>query len=152
VKPVIQTTFGDGKGNCFTACVASILELSIDEVPDFCVLYGDKEWWIELEKWLALRGLAPLTFTFDCGEQTTERKRLESFYVNPSVAMILSGRNAAGVAHSVVIHEGETHNPNPTSTGELVSWRDIIVFVALRPHLMRTPLTSAEMASGETGT
>lgn len=39
-KPIIQTIYGqnpDGslKGNCFTACIASILGLSIEQVPYF---------------------------------------------------------------------------------------------------------------------
>ena len=32
MKPLMQTRFGK-EGNCFAACVASVLEVSIDEVP-----------------------------------------------------------------------------------------------------------------------
>lgn len=35
MKPIDQTTFGVPGGNCFSACVASLLELSIDDVPYF---------------------------------------------------------------------------------------------------------------------
>lgn len=161
MKPVTQTTFGDGKGNCFTACVASILELPIDAVPNFCVDYGEGEWWIELEKWLAPRALAPLLFCVNKGEQA-DRDAVwaffdgeHGFYAHRSVPVIVSGKNEHGVAHSIVSYwdaDAEaiaTHDPNPRSTG-LVSFRDIIAFAALRPHLAVTPLTSAEMASGET--
>ncbi|KKL66867.1 hypothetical protein LCGC14_2140680 [marine sediment metagenome] len=33
--PINQNNLTAGEGNCFSACVASILELSIDEVPNF---------------------------------------------------------------------------------------------------------------------
>ena len=32
--PIIQTITEVGKGNCLAACIASILEVSIDEIPD----------------------------------------------------------------------------------------------------------------------
>jgi hypothetical protein len=35
MKPVYQTTFGKGIGNCFTACVASIIEYPIEDVPNW---------------------------------------------------------------------------------------------------------------------
>ena len=31
---VKQTKFGKGEGNCFPACLASVLELSLEEVPE----------------------------------------------------------------------------------------------------------------------
>jgi len=52
MKPVYQTKFGQGNGNCFQAAVASILELELDDVPDFCNLYSDDEWFNEFQKWL----------------------------------------------------------------------------------------------------
>jgi len=34
VKPVMQSRFGDGDGNCLMACVASILEVGLEDLPD----------------------------------------------------------------------------------------------------------------------
>lgn len=34
MKPIYQTKFGSKEGNCFQACIASILEISIEDVPD----------------------------------------------------------------------------------------------------------------------
>jgi hypothetical protein len=45
--PVDQTTFGVPEGNCFSACVASILELPIARVPFF--MHGD--WWTNFCAW-----------------------------------------------------------------------------------------------------
>lgn len=134
--PVDQTTFGEGKGNCFTACVASCLELPIEDVPNFCVDYSDEEWWEELEKWCAKRGLAPMTFCFDRGEQTNDKERLSAWYVDKRVPIIVSGLNQNGVAHSIVVCGDVTHDPNPNRLG-LKSYRDLIVFVALRPGEVR---------------
>ena len=47
MKPVDQTVFEDGKGNCLAACVASILELPIEVVPNFAehgFLDGVRAW------------------------------------------------------------------------------------------------------------
>ena len=44
-----QTVFGD-HGNCFAACVASLFELPLDEIPDFCSLPPD--WWEHFQNWL----------------------------------------------------------------------------------------------------
>jgi hypothetical protein len=52
MKPIDQTRFGfDGKdeapGNCWAACIASILELELDELPDevpFWEEHGIKSW------------------------------------------------------------------------------------------------------------
>src|ERR1700723_1436552 len=54
LKPVDQTETDPGRGNCLTACLASIMDLGIDEVPYFRV-YDD--WWELLQEWLRGHGL-----------------------------------------------------------------------------------------------
>ena len=46
-------------GNCFAACVASILDLSLEVVPNFCAL-GKGEWYDAFAGWLIDRGYAPI--------------------------------------------------------------------------------------------
>jgi hypothetical protein len=41
MKPVFQTRYGEGRGNCFQAALASILDLELEEVPDFVSAYRD---------------------------------------------------------------------------------------------------------------
>ncbi len=43
---VDQTTYGADDGNCFSACVASILEMPIEEVPRFVNLTPDFLTWL----------------------------------------------------------------------------------------------------------
>lgn len=54
--PVDQTTYGHTDGNCFSACVASILEIPIEEVPNTLGVNA------ELMRWLAGRGLSATMF------------------------------------------------------------------------------------------
>lgn len=63
MKKVYQTIYGEEKGNCFAACVASILELNIEQVPDFLGEYGDR-WMYGLNEWLEQFGLAAITVAF----------------------------------------------------------------------------------------
>lgn len=63
MKPVDQSIFEDGKGNCLAACVASLLELPIEEVPNFAEL----NYFAGLHKWLAERGLIGIEITFSEG-------------------------------------------------------------------------------------
>lgn len=51
---VVQTKFGM-EGNCFSACMASILGLSIAEVPEFAEGHGG--WFIHWQRWLKQYGL-----------------------------------------------------------------------------------------------
>ena len=55
MRPVDQTLYGM-RGNCFSACVASILELPIEAVPSFA--NDDRTRWAQLTQWLTDRGLA----------------------------------------------------------------------------------------------
>jgi hypothetical protein len=69
--PVDQTTFGHPGGNCFSACVASLLELPIEEVPYFMGEPDEpNERWAErLDAFLETYGLYALHF--DCDESRT---------------------------------------------------------------------------------
>jgi hypothetical protein len=72
VKPVMQTLFGgcdaprELLGNCYPACVASILEIPLTEVPHVHQLhYGDTDAACdEMQRFLRSRGLITLTLTW----------------------------------------------------------------------------------------
>lgn len=60
MKPVMQTVLGSPYGNCFQACLASLLELPIDLVPEFrriqtdnsgkCMVTESQNWLRETQK------------------------------------------------------------------------------------------------------
>lgn len=115
MKPVDQTTFGVPGGNCFSACVASLLHLSIDEVPYFM---GAEDWFAYFEEWLQTRNHYPLCF------------HLHRY--TPRGLHILSGLSPRG-PHSVVARGTEiVHDPHPSRAG-LLERGDAIVLIPLDP-------------------
>lgn len=58
MTPVDQTEFGPFRGNCLSACVASLLDLPISEVPTFTDRHaeGGVDWVNGLATWLDARG------------------------------------------------------------------------------------------------
>ena len=58
MEPVDQTIFGNTNGNCFPACLASILEIPLDTIPNFCATPGD--WIRAANKWMSTYGLCIL--------------------------------------------------------------------------------------------
>jgi hypothetical protein len=116
VIPVYQTmtVANDGTGNCFNACVASILELPLRDVaqvlPDFPGNY-----WGEWEAWGQSRGL-----------EITYRPLGEAPPKGFAIASGMGGRHfpeghpRAGreIMHAVVVFNGETiHDPFPGGKG-----------------------------------
>lgn len=53
--PIVQTRTGD-IGNCFAACLASILEVPLQAVPEF-PYHSDDEFFAAAQRWLATKGL-----------------------------------------------------------------------------------------------
>lgn len=109
MKPVDQTTFGCPGGNCFSACVASLLGLPIADVPYFMGELDEPGhiWAERLDAWLAPRNLYALHF------ETADPKKVlwpDGFY-------ILVGKSPRG-DHAVVARKGEmVHDPHPTRAG-----------------------------------
>lgn len=112
-EPTDQTTFGPKLGNCFSACVAMILELPISEVPFFMV---PGEWWDRFSDWSNARGFRPL------------------FYQDPATPppgySIAGGTHVRGHflkgLHACLAFDGRiVFDPNPLRN-ELVEVRDYI--------------------------
>jgi hypothetical protein len=126
MKPVDQTIFGAPHGNCFAACVASILELPLEDVPNF-VLEGEG-WWNAAKAWLHERGYALLWVKHDavaCG------------YVDPNPLIdaghyiITTGQSPRGeFLHCVIEHRGRiVHDPHPSRDGFVGAWVDFMVLI-----------------------
>lgn len=115
--PVYQTRFGERTsnetkgGNCFQAAVASLFELPLEEVPDFCNIYPiyTCQWYTAYREWLRKRGFSVITLDY---EITKDKSAFEDCF------LIVSGKNKNGVMHSVIYRNGVLiHNPNPNCTG-----------------------------------
>ena len=103
--PVIQTKLhieGEQTGNCMRAAFASILEIEIDDIPEFEEM-SDKEWFPKLFNWLESIGFYLLQWD-------------EEIYL--PVFFIANGMSPRGVSHSVVYFEKKmVHDPHPSGLG-----------------------------------
>jgi hypothetical protein len=52
MKPVLQVNLGPPDGDCHRACIASILEQPLEDIPNFI---EDDRWWDRLNAWLINR-------------------------------------------------------------------------------------------------
>lgn len=149
MKPVDQTVFTVPGGNCFSACVASMLELPLDEVPYFMGTWDEPEgaWWHRFTAWLGARGWSAVMFAIGSG------------YPAPGQLCILGGRSPRDLltaeerrAAGVELPDGETllhvvvgrgtadgvevvHDPHPSRLG-LLDQRDACLLVPLDPMMV----------------
>ena len=59
---VTQTEVESGKGNCLSACLASLLEMSLKNVPYFV---ETDSWYGEVQQWLQEQGLQMVLVSVD---------------------------------------------------------------------------------------
>jgi hypothetical protein len=96
MKPVYQSKTGKN-GRCFSACLASILELPEQDVPSF--LEGNQT--AAADKWLAKRGMAYHQY---------DSKGAPA----PIGWHIITGTSPRGGQHAVVGRDGRiVHDPHP---------------------------------------
>lgn len=114
MKPVMQTVTGTS-GNCMAACLASILELPIEAVPNFCDAGpDDTDYWNACRAWLRQFGLGIITLTFTSPAQWMQL-RLSGYHIVSGPSPRLEGMH-----HATVWHKGKlAHDPHPDQTGIL---------------------------------
>lgn len=118
-----------GSDDCFAACVASIFELPLSDIPNFV---GDRgpQWFSGLLAWLEPRGYSALFVDFS---EECHRPRGYS---------ILSAWSVRGpFNHAVVALNGKVvWDPSPLRHQGIGGWRYWTVITALDPSMMRTTL------------
>jgi hypothetical protein len=129
VRPVPQTLFGDGSdgrpaGDCFRACVASLLELPIEEVPHVVEdhVRGGTHWAIALNRWLRPRGLGYV-------EMPAQGSSCYGMLDVSGGYYVASGPGPRGYPHAVIEREGVlAHDPHPSGAGLLKVERFGVIF------------------------
>jgi hypothetical protein len=123
--PIDQTIMqvGEGKitGNCFQANVASYFERSIEEVPNFCVDYGDS-WFYEFYNWIRSNTeFSPIMYLVDGIDKMRERF--------PKGMYLVGGQSPRGsFDHSTIYEDCElVHDPHPDKAG-ITKVKTVIVF------------------------
>jgi hypothetical protein len=111
MKPVYQTKYGIPHGNCFMACVASILEVPLEECPD---LYDEeqqgKNWWGVSVAFVGSKGKL-----LDSG---WDRSVHGDPPIIPSGYSIALGVARNGIGHACVALEGKiVHDPHARAAG-----------------------------------
>src|SRR3990167_3048324 len=116
VKPVMQTKFGGSdapeseQGNCIAACLASIFECSLEDVPDFTGSIVAGGWFFHLQKWLAECNLSLLMLP-------AKPIDVPAGYAMAAVKSLTLPNPDDG--HMVVVNNGMlAHDPNPKNTGK----------------------------------
>lgn len=126
MKPVEQTRFGSPGGNCLQACLASVLELPLDDVPDFCNEHpGEDEdasrWIKELAAWLEGYELTCLVANMHEG--------ILPWWT--TLYWIAGGKTHRRGYHSVVYKGQElAHDPHPDKVG-LKAVEDAVLLLPL---------------------
>jgi len=107
-KKLQQTKFGVPEGNCFATCLAMLLNMAIEDVPNY--KEGEGEWYQNYRKWLL-----PLGYDF----MAVQGWDKESKPFQPKVFSIVSGKSPRGdFDHSVIYFGSEIyHDPHPDGTG-----------------------------------
>ena len=128
-----QTIFGDSKGNCFSACVASLLNVSLDEVPNFCADYAANEWWDKFRTWLHERQYEAIFFEFKGWEDGWK----SMFEEADGLLWISSGKSPRGDFLHAVISKGPNvfFDPHPDNGGLDGDPKDGVLLIPCDPAI-----------------
>ena len=124
MQPVDQTVFGE-RGTCLQAAVASILELTLDDVPDFHIGAANPIQQDQNYK----------KFMLSLGFYVYERYFLTPGFEAAAIPIfhIAVGKSPRGMSHAVVYFNGAlVHDPHPSRAG-ILRVEEINLFVPVDP-------------------
>uniref|UniRef100_A0A6H1ZVF7 Uncharacterized protein n=1 Tax=viral metagenome TaxID=1070528 RepID=A0A6H1ZVF7_9ZZZZ len=130
MKPVYQTIFGDALGDCFRACVASIFEFPIEDMPNFWEHTQDvEEFWKLNDSWISKnKGYRCISFQFDP----------EDRHLVDGILCIACAKSPRGdMDHAVVWLDGVLHDPHPSSDGLAEEPDTFTLFIPLTINLTK---------------
>jgi hypothetical protein len=92
------------------ACIASLLEVALDDVPDFGTQAGQ---WLRFDRFMERRGIRPM-------EVTATKTPYSAYY-------LLSGVSPRGVRHVCIALNGDmVHDPHPSGAGLEIVERHVL--------------------------
>lgn len=93
------------QGNCMQACVASLFNVPMGEVPSFA---ADKQWFKAFRGFIRSKGYEPMS----------RFKERDSDIHVPSGLHLVSGKSSRGCEHMVIYKNGTLfHDPHPSNEG-----------------------------------
>lgn len=109
MKPVDQTFFGPEEGNCLQACIASLFELPLEDVPHFVL---EENWVKALDDWLIKYDLQSVDV-----DLKYMRTQDDDMWM-PSGYHLICGESSRECSHAVVGYKGKiVHDPHPDRDG-----------------------------------
>lgn len=117
-QTIMRGTEGPVRGNCLQACVASVLELPLDDVPHFAM---SPDWLLDMDRFLARFGLGVLLVRAGADW---------NFYAD-ELPYLVAGKSPRGDwLHSVIFAGGKMiHDPHPSREGFRGGPVDFILFI-----------------------
>lgn len=118
MKKVYQKIVDKGHGDCMRAVVASLLELELEEVPNFIEL-GDL-WFPEMHKFFHLRGYTLEGCLYQHNNEMHEIKNYQGinglFWGGVYSPKYYNPNDSVPVTHAVIIDKNYNivHDPNPS--------------------------------------
>jgi hypothetical protein len=146
LKKVFQTILGTEHGNCLQACLASILELPLEDCVDVNDS-PDELWFEDLQRWLAEFGLSPILLPFDFNLRMAFTDGV--FYRTLLIAIgDVRGRPHACVFKGDIL----VHDPHPQRNGFDSKPTHALFFCALDPaRFIDRSSDASEAAPGGSG-
>lgn len=129
VIPVDQTVFGNGSGgsepgNCFAACIASLLGLPVDLTPNFAAAGAEGRWSRAANAWLMGFGLSyvDLSWNGEDGKPIVLPQWVFDDWIAETQYYVAGGPAERGFEHCVVMRGRSrelAHDPHPSKAGLL---------------------------------
>lgn len=130
-------------GDCHRTCIAMLLGVERDTVPNFGVHYGDHPAWsAAVDAYLQPLGLSEFSVPF-AGENEPPALWAMMESLNPGVPFIFAGRSRSGVNHSIVVRAGEAFDPHPDDAGIVGPCDDGLYWVTVYANWCRNGLSTA---------
>lgn len=118
--PVMQTSFAKGSGDCLAACLASVLGISLESIPDLHANASTLQHQINNEDaFLATRGLKAIRILF-----TGAYEECDVFFVFDGYAIAWGASPRQATSHAVVVEQNDgqlvmAHDQHPDGRGVL---------------------------------
>lgn len=118
---VDQTKFGPSEGNCLAACIASVLEIPLAEVPE--LNNQDLHQMVVLNQWLKKYDLQFAWVPY-------------ATYTGDVPYNLAAGLTERGRRHAIVCNASGTmlHDPHPSRAGLIGTPLDFGIFIAMKPY------------------
>lgn len=137
MNKIDQTCFGgkdaslEQQGNCFQACVATVLQMPLEEAFDN--RRYSEDWLDEFNKWLERYGLWCI---YIFGGKDNPMKVTE--FRGLCIGEFMSKTLYQGERHVIVLrdHFEVFHDPNPNAKGKIGDFQGVYVFVPLEAYKM----------------